>query len=420
MEKFDSMEGQIIYNKLIEYSDVKNNDNIPVASYSNNHIAEICRLIPELERTRENNANRPITSHRRFVGRFVIFFKKVVRKLTRFYIDPIAVQQTEFNNTVTPIIGQMTEAIVKLEGEVETSKKEAQERKELLKKKAQEREELLKKETQEREELLKKEAQERERMLSEQLKLCSEKIVLLDEDMNKLKQLDLDIFSERTDNFWMKYSQAGEDCICEFILMMLGYRWEDCSYLDLGANHAKELSNTYFFYKRGVRGVLVEANPDLIPELKFYRNGDVVINKCVTVSGEDAVDFYIMSGDGLSTFDLDSANAAIEANPELKITKTINVESITVNKIIEDYMGKTPTILNIDIEGKDIDILKSIDFEKYRPLIVITEMIEYKPELVVGMKNQNILEYMSGIDYIEYAFTGINSIFLDKSVIKEN
>ncbi len=417
MDKFDSIEEEIIYNKLIQYSNIKDCDSIITASAcSNDHLSEILRLIPELERTRENVAQRPITSHRKFIGSFIVFFKKVVRKLTKFYVEPVALQQTEFNNTVTPIVGRMTQAIAGIDSEVGILKKEAFEREQTLRRCS---EKIA--EADEKYEILQKEAQEKECMLSEQLKLCSEKIAELDENMNKLKQLDLDIFNDKNDSFWIKniYSQAGEDCICAYILMVMGYKWEDCTYLDLGANHAKELSNTYFFYKRGARGVLLEANPDLIPELKLYRNEDIVLNKCVTTSREGEIDFYIMNGDGLSTFDLDSANAAIDANPDLKITKTVKIESITVNKIIENYMGKAPTILNIDIEGKDIEILGSIDFEKYRPLIVIAEMIEYKPTLTVGMKNQEILDYMISIDYIEYAFTGINSIFIDKRRIEK-
>ncbi|MCM1082008.1 MAG: FkbM family methyltransferase [Clostridium sp.] len=388
MEKFDSVEEEIIYNKLIKYSNTKQSDNIiTTPACSNDHLSEIYRLIPELERTRENVARRPITSHRKFIGGIIVFLKKVVRKLTKFYVEPIALQQTEFNNTVTPIIGRMTQAVAEIDSEVGELKKEAS----------------------------------AVQMLSEQFKLCSEKIIELDENMNKLKALDLDVFNDKNDSFWIKniYSQAGEDSICAYILMVMGYKWEDCTYLDLGANHAKELSNTYFFYKRGAHGVLLEANPELIPELKFYRNRDVVLNKCVTTTGEGDIDFYIMNGDGLSTFDLDSANVAINANSNLKITKTVKVESITVNEIIENYMGKTPTIVNIDIEGKDIDILGSIDFEKYRPLIIIAEMIEYSPTLMVGMKNQEILDYMMSVDYTEYAFTGINSIFIDKRRIEK-
>ena len=54
------------------------------------------------------------------------------------------------------------------------------------------------------------------------------------------------------------------------------------------------------------------------------------------------------------------------------------------------------------------------DFEKFRPMIIICEMIEYRRGLTVGEKNQEILDFMRSKDYEEFAFTGINSIFIDK------
>ena len=66
-----------------------------------------------------------------------------------------------------------------------------------------------------------------------------------------------------------------------------------------------------------------------------------------------------------------------------------------------------------------LEILESINFEKYRPLIIIAEMIEYKPTLVISKKNKETLDFMEKNEYIEYAFTGINSIFIDKKQIEE-
>ena len=86
---------------------------------------------------------------------------------------------------------------------------------------------------------------------------------------------------------------------------------------------------------------------------------------------------------------------------------------------MDTYFDKTPTIVNLDIEGEEMNILNSIDFTKHRPLIMIIETIPYRKHLVVGLKNQEIIDFMASKNYIEYAFTGINSIFLDKEQIAE-
>ena len=214
-------------------------------------------------------------------------------------------------------------------------------------------------------------------------------------------------------------AQSGEDMISEYIARVLGKRLKDVTYLDLGANHAKLYSNTYYFYQKGVRGVLVEANPALIGELKFYRSGDVILNRCIASTSGETVDFYVLNGDGLSTPDKEGAEAAIRENPALKIEQVVPVKTITVDEILDTYFDKTPTIVNLDIEGEEMNILNSIDFSKHRPLIMIIETIPYRKHLVVGLKNQEILSFMESKNYIEYAFTGINSIFLDKEQVAE-
>lgn len=224
---------------------------------------------------------------------------------------------------------------------------------------------------------------------------------------------DHEVFYKKTN------AQAGEDSIMAYVFSTLGIPFKECDYLDLGANHPQFLSNTNFFYEQGARGVLVEANPDLIQSLRYYRNCDILLNRVISDKADGSLDFYILSGDGLSTPDYEAAKQAIEANPNLKIEKVIKVEPITVNEILRTYFYTAPKILNVDIEGMEMDILRGIDFNAYRPLMVIIEMIPYSPSLIVGEKNTEIMEFMRSKGYQEYAFTGINSIFIDVEQAKK-
>ena len=105
---------------------------------------------------------------------------------------------------------------------------------------------------------------------------------------------ELQLFNKKS------YSQAGEDAILMYIFVMLGVPLSQCNYLDLGANHPCDMSNTWFFYQQGATGILVDANPKLAEELRRARPKDQVINACVgPVSGE-ALDFHVLSADGLS------------------------------------------------------------------------------------------------------------------------
>ncbi len=220
---------------------------------------------------------------------------------------------------------------------------------------------------------------------------------------------DFELFNKKT------YSQSGEDSIIMYIMAMKGIPLSECSYLDLGANHPKVMSNTYFFYERGARGVLVEANPELADELKNERSGDIVLNKCISDKSGEKLDFNILNLDGLSK--VGDVSDILFENPDARIEKTVQLETVSVNDIIEEYFsGKAPLILNLDIEGLERQILDSIDFEKYRPMIMIIEMIPYSKKLVTGQKDTELLEYVKSKGYDEYAFTGINSIFIDRSI----
>ena len=228
------------------------------------------------------------------------------------------------------------------------------------------------------------------------------------------------VFLERNDvNDNFAFSQAGEDMILSFVFEQLKIDPKDISYLDLGANRPKKWSNTYYFYRKGARGVLVEANPALISELKFFRNKDVVLNKCISDKSKEVIEFYVMSSPGLSSASKSSIDEFLQIDPELKLRRTIKIETITVSDIIEQYFTDAPTLLSIDIEGKEEDVLHTIDFNKCRPLAIICETITYRPQHMetIGITNHKVKDVMKNADYVEYAFTGINSIFLDKHYI---
>ena len=108
----------------------------------------------------------------------------------------------------------------------------------------------------------------------------------------RLLPSELQLFNKKS------YSQAGEDAILMYIFVMLGVPLSQCNYLDLGANHPCDMSNTWFFYQQGATGILVDANPKLAEELRRARPKDQVINACVgPVSGETLA-FHVLSAAG--------------------------------------------------------------------------------------------------------------------------
>jgi hypothetical protein len=57
------------------------------------------------------------------------------------------------------------------------------------------------------------------------------------------------------------YSQYGEDIYVAELLC--GIKQGSCIYIDVGANQPSQISNTYLFYRKGFRGILMEPNSEL-------------------------------------------------------------------------------------------------------------------------------------------------------------
>ena len=62
------------------------------------------------------------------------------------------------------------------------------------------------------------------------------------------------------------FSQFGEDLIIESALNII--KEKNITYLDIGANHPFLISNTYYFYRNGSTGTLIEPDPTLYKDLK--------------------------------------------------------------------------------------------------------------------------------------------------------
>lgn len=421
-EKFETIEHEIIFNKLLKNlpADSHNNKfNYEGNSHKNTHyLGEIYPFLKVMEENKNNNAHRYLHSHRKLIGSSIVFAKKVVRKLLKWYINPITLQQTSFNNAATSAIGKISKLIEEIIGKLDASNSKCEDYDEKIQQLQNQYNELSKKVLQTEQKYMAQFDQ-----LQTQNNELVENMFRIQEKHNKLiGQVDLDTLTcEQTYNFFDKktYGQSGEDSILAYILHVLGIPFEAISYIDLGANHAKEMSNTFYFYSFGAKGVLVEANPDLIPELKFYRDRDLILNNVVDIEDDKEVDFYILSGDGLSTPDYESAKNFCEINPSIEIVNKKVLKTITYNTIVEQFLGQSPTILSIDIEGKDLEILKSMNLEEYRPLLIVTEMIIYDTKLNYHTKNKDITSYLDSMDYDEYAFTGINSIFIDRRFLEE-
>ncbi|HNW90496.1 MAG TPA: FkbM family methyltransferase [Bacteroidales bacterium] len=207
------------------------------------------------------------------------------------------------------------------------------------------------------------------------------------------------------------YSQAGEDAVLTFLFA--DKKKLSLTYLDIGTNEPDTCNNTYLFYTRGNRGVCVEADKTLIPKIKNIRPEDKVIHAGVSVSEMKEADFYIFDIKGISTFDKGEAERRI-AGGTYKITRVDRVPLMTINQLIKENFDTYPDLLSIDIEGLDLDVLKSLDFEKYPIPVICAETCAYG-ENHIRPKDKSIESFLVAEGYEIYADTYINTIFVNKN-----
>ena len=169
------------------------------------------------------------------------------------------------------------------------------------------------------------------------------------------------------------FAQDGEDLILYSLLYHV-LKLEKPSYLDIGAGDPVQANNTYAFYTAGGRGVLVEPNPTLTEALKTVRPGDVVVNAGVGVTDVAEADYYIIRDQWpLNTFSREDVERLRKNSTVDPVERVIKMPLIQVNRLIKEHFTKAPDLLSIDIEGMDLDVLTSMDFDKYRPAVICAE-----------------------------------------------
>lgn len=207
------------------------------------------------------------------------------------------------------------------------------------------------------------------------------------------------------------YSQSGEDRIIKFILDALGVA--NPSYLDIGAHHPVRYSNSYLFYRNGCHGVCVEPNPRLFAQLQNVRPKDVCLNVGVAGTHQEAVPFYELSSDTLSTFSEIEAKRCVEEHGQ-RIVRVSDVQIVTPAEILKQYFQDSPDFVSLDVEGLELEILQAFDLTRIRPLVFCVETITYATD-GTGRKLTDVIEHLTGSDYMVYADTNINAIFVDQS-----
>jgi FkbM family methyltransferase len=141
------------------------------------------------------------------------------------------------------------------------------------------------------------------------------------------------------------------------------------TYIDIGAGHPIAGSVSFWFYRRGWSGVVVEPQDNLARLHRRLRSRDSLVQSLIG-RGDEELDFYVFDRlHGLSTTVKDYAGAAKEP------FRTLRLKSVSLAQLCQSHSLKTIDFLKIDAEGAEGEIIAGADWTRFRPGIVVIEAI---------------------------------------------
>lgn len=212
---------------------------------------------------------------------------------------------------------------------------------------------------------------------------------------HRLRRILLPAYSRIPRIHW---SQSGEDIILAGLLPE-----KHGTYVDVGAAHPRLGSNTYFLYRRGWQGTLVEPNPDSARTLRKARPRDRVV-EAAAGSTSGTARLTIFMSDYLSS--VDPLVAEGRAGAGEVIQSVIKVPVVTLADLGVKASPDQPSLLSIDCEGTDLEVLRGNDWQTFRPRVICVE------ESASTLRHPSeVRTLIQGYGYIPAAHTGLSAIY---------
>ena len=210
----------------------------------------------------------------------------------------------------------------------------------------------------------------------------------------------------RNFKFFFRASQFGEDKK----IIKLFDKDKKGTYVDVGSFHPTRQNNTYLMYKLGWSGVNIDLNPLTIELFKVARPND--INICAAVSNSNGVKNLFFDHD-LSSLNTISKNHTlyIEKAFGTKDLKKKKIKTTTLSNLLKKEKISKIDFMNIDIEGHELEVLKTFNFKRFDIRVICIEIVNYdyysksikinKNEIFKLLKKNNYtLKFNTVVNYI--------------------
>lgn len=204
----------------------------------------------------------------------------------------------------------------------------------------------------------------------------------------------------------ISFAQEGEDRIIAryFGCQAAGF------YVDVGAHHPFRFSNTALLYRRGWRGINIDAWPGSMAPFRIARPGDVNLEVGVSKEAGEST-FFIFNDAAMNTFDRELAER--HSRPPYFVERTVQIPLRPLRDILAEHVaaGQQIDLMSIDVEGKDQEVLESNDWTIHRPKMLLIEVIGGS---WVTLADDPSVKFLTTQGYTPYAKT-VNTLFFLRS-----
>jgi len=149
----------------------------------------------------------------------------------------------------------------------------------------------------------------------------------------------------------------------------------DGFFVDVGANHPKNMSQSWLLEQKGWRGVLVEPQPRLAQALREQRRAKVFACACSSPQNAGKTLQFQVSGIH-SSLDLNFFVAGMRKQ------EIIEVPVRTLDDILTEAQAPVPIdLLAIDVESHEIEVLNGVTLERWQPRLIVIEDLAFDRRL---------------------------------------
>ncbi|GAK99343.1 hypothetical protein JCM19314_3388 [Nonlabens ulvanivorans] len=222
---------------------------------------------------------------------------------------------------------------------------------------------------------------------------------------NYIGREQISLFRKKFEFVNFCFSQEGEDLILHRFLE----KKENGFYVDIGAHNPKRFSNTALFYEKGWNGINVDPLPGVMKKFNEQRPNDINLEVGVSLEAQE-LNYFMFNEPALNTFSKEEA----QKKDGLSIYKIIEervIKTYPLRYILDKHVefGTQIDFMTIDVEGLDLDVLKSNNWELYRPSLLLVEDLK-KQSIEELINDSDMYKFLKEQDYSFVAKT-FNTLF---------